>query len=159
MDDFFRGKSIPYRLSYEYVKEMSDTLHKFDLRPLDFWLVWYTTELDLDVSRYIDLFDVITLWTMKGSDLIYLDDNISKFISKTPGKRRLAGCCMWNYREKKPLTMYQMKYQLDRYYYWIKKGAIEGIVFCSNCIADIGLETVDYTRKWIAEVGRENLKK
>jgi hypothetical protein len=39
----------------------------------------------------------------------------------------------------------------------LKKGDIEGIIFCSNCIADIGLETVEYTRKWIAEVGNERI--
>ena len=46
---------------------------------------------------------------------------------------------MWNYGKNKPLTMDQMKFQLDRYYHWLKKKNIEGIIFCSNCIADIGL--------------------
>ena len=54
--------------------------------------------------------------------------------------------------------MDQMKYQLDRYYYWLKKGDLEGIIFCSNCIADIGLETVEYTKKWIAQIGRDIIK-
>ncbi len=155
MDDFFRGKDTPWSLSYDYVQQMSERLHAFEKRRLDFWLVWYVTELDLDVGTYIDLFDVITLWTMKGSDLQFLDENMKKFISKTPGKRRLAGCYMWNYREKKPFTIEEMKYQLDRYYYWIKEKQIEGIIFCSNCNADLGLEAVEYTRRWIQEVGNE----
>lgn len=62
-----------------------------------------------------------------------------------------------DYGERKPLTMDQMKYQLDKYYIWIKKRDIEGIIFCFNCIADIGLNTVDFTRKWIAEVGNEKM--
>jgi hypothetical protein len=39
----------------------------------------------------------------------------------------------------------------------LKKGDIEGIIFCSNCIADIGLDTVEYTRKWRTEVSNERI--
>jgi len=120
-------------------------------------MVWYTYQLEFKVSDYIKLCDVITLWTWKGSDLVNLDSNLQKFVEKTPGKRRFVGCYMWNYGERKPLTMDQMKYQLDKYYQWLKKGDVEGIIFCSNCIADIGLKTVEYTKKWISEVGEERI--
>jgi hypothetical protein len=161
MDDFFLATEVPGkssgRHSIESIQRISDKLHNFKKRRLDLWVVWYTYQLDFKVNDYINLCDVITLWTWKGADLQNLDANIQKFVSKTPGKRRLAGCYMWNYGERKPLTMDQMKYQLDKYYNWIKKGDIEGIIFCSNCIADIGLDTVDFTRKWIAEVGNEKI--
>lgn len=62
---------------------------------------------------------------------------------------------MWNYGESKPLTINQMSYQLEMYYNLLKDGKIEGIILCSNTIADIGIEAVDYTRNWIAEVGDE----
>ncbi len=48
-----------------------------------------------------------------------------------------------------------MSYQLEMYYNLLKDGKIEGIILCSNTIADIGIEAVDYTRNWIAEVGDE----
>ena len=161
LDDFFHnveeaGKSIA-RHSPGSIRNMQEKLHKFRKRRLDLWVVWYTHQLGFDLTDYLGLFDVLTLWTWKGSDLNELDQNIKKFINKTPNKRHLAGCYMWNYGEKKPLTMDQMKFQLDRYYYWLKKKQIEGIIFCSNCIADIGLETVEYTRKWIYEIGKENI--
>ena len=76
---------------------------------------------------------------------------------KTPGKRRLAGCYMWNYGEGKPLSNKEMQDQLDCYYRHIKNGDIEGIVLCSNCIADIGLEGVDITRRWLDKVGEEEI--
>ena len=161
LDDFFLnveepGKSIA-RHSPVSIKAMRDKLHEFNKRRLDLWVVWYTHQLDFNLSEYLDSFDVLTLWTWKGSDLTEIDQNIQKFIKKTPAKRHLAGCYMWNYGERKPLTLDQMKYQLDRYYVSLKKGYIEGLVFCSNCIADIGLETVDYTRKWISDVGSEKI--
>jgi hypothetical protein len=161
LDDFFLAAETPGkesgRHSVESIRNISDKLHNFSTRRLDLWMVWYTYQLDFNVADYIKLSDVMTLWTWKGSDLPELDLNIQKLIKKTKGKRRLAGCYMWNYGESKPLTMDQMKYQLERYYHWLKKGDIEGIIFCSNCIADIGLETVEYTRRWIAEVGNERI--
>ena len=161
LDDFFLAAEVPGkssgRHSIESIRNMQRKLHNFSKRRLDLWMVWYSYQLDFKVNDYIKMSDVMTLWTWKGSDLPELDSNIQKFVEKTSGKHRLAGCYMWNYGESKPLTMDQMKYQLDRYYHWLKKGDIEGIIFCSNCIADIGLDTVDYTRKWIAKVGNERM--
>jgi hypothetical protein len=161
LDDFFLPAEVPGkssgRHSLESISKLSDRLHSFSKRRLDLWMVWYTYQLDFKVDNYIKLSDVMTLWTWKGSDLPELDANIQKFVSKTKDKRRLVGCYMWNYGESKPLTMDQMKFQLDRYYHWLISGEIEGIIFCSNCIADIGLETVEYTRKWIEDVGNERI--
>jgi len=159
LDDFFHnvsGKDLA-RHSVRSIQSMRDKLHNFNKRRLDLWVVWYTHQLDLNIADYLELFDVITMWTWNGSDLLNLDSNIQKFIEKTPGKRHLVGCYMWNYGEQKPLTMNQMKYQLDIYYQWLKNKKIEGIIFCSNAIADIELETVEYTRKWIAEMGNEKI--
>lgn len=163
LDDFFAsvegfqtsGKIA--RHSIESITSMRDKLHNFKGRKLDLWMVWYSYQLDFKVLDYIELCDVVTLWTWKGSDLAILDENIKKFVSKTPGKRRLAGCYMWNYGEQKPLTIAEMEHQCAKYYEAIKKGELEGIVFCSNCIADIGLDTVEWTRKWIKEVGEEEI--
>ena len=42
-----------------------------------------------------------------------------------------------------------MKMQLEKYLEWYNEGKIKGVILCSNCIADIGLDTVDYTREWL----------
>ena len=76
-------------------------------------------------------------------------------IAATPGKRRLAGCYMWNYGEKCPLTAEQMQHQLDVYLKYLRSGELEGMILCSNCIADIGLPTVEQTRRWIDRYGDE----
>ncbi len=136
---------------------MREKLHNSPARKLDLWIVWYSYQLDFNVADYIALCDVVTLWTWKGSDIASLDGNINKFIMKTPGKRRLAGCYMWNYGEGKPLSNKEMQDQLDCYYRHIKNGDIEGIVLCSNCIADIGLEAVEITRRWLDKVGEEEI--
>jgi len=161
LDDFFKSvegfksSGTVARHTVGSIARMRERLHHFPGRPLDLWMVWYTYQLDYQVAEYIDLCDVITLWTWKGSDLVRLDENMEKLIRLTPGKRRLAGCYFWNYGEQKPLTMAEMRGQLNCYHRYLKQGQIEGIVFCSNCIADIGLETVAYSREWIKRVGEE----
>ena len=152
LDDFFKPDGSG-RYTLQDITDTRDRLRRFPKRKLDLWMVWYEIQLDFDVEDYLDLCDVITFWTWKGCELSNLDGNISKFIEKTPGKRHLVGCYMWNYGESKPLSLEQMRFQLDRYYHWLQKGYIDGIVFCSNCIADIGLEAVELTRNWTKEVG------
>ncbi|MGI6087563.1 MAG: hypothetical protein ACOYCD_06420 [Kiritimatiellia bacterium] len=161
LDDFFKSvegfknSGTIARHTVDSIRSIRDKLHGFPGRRLDLWMVWYSYQLDFKVGEYLELCDVITLWTWEGSDLAQLDENIQKCVEKTPGKRHLAGCYMWNYGEKCPLTPEQMQRQLDCYEKWIKRGVLEGIVLCSNCIADIGLETVEQTRKWIDRVGAE----
>jgi hypothetical protein len=164
LDDFFKsvegfatGNGSVARHTVGSIASMSEKLHSFPQRKLDLWMVWYSYQLDYPVADYISLCDVITLWTWKGSDLAILDENMAKFIKNTPGKRRLAGCYMFNYGECRPLTNQEMQDQLDCYYRRIKKGDIEGIVLCSNCIADLGLEAVEITQRWLNTVGEEEI--
>jgi hypothetical protein len=161
LDDFFAGteesgKSVG-RHSLASIRSMRERLHAFSKRPLDLWMVWYTYQLNFKVAEYLELCDVITLWTWKGSNLDRLDENIEKCIAKTPGKRRYLGIYLWNYGEAKPLEPVQMHDQLERAYRWLKSGEIEGLIFCSNAIADIGLPTADYARQWIAKIGDERI--
>lgn len=163
LDDFFpsveqfsqNGKSARHSLAS--IRSMRDQLHGFPGRRLDLWLVWYSYQLDFNVREYVDLCDVITLWTWKGSELARLDESIRKLLLHAPEKRRLAGCYLWNYGERRAFSAMEMRTQLDVYAKWLRKGWIEGIVFCSNCCMDCGLETVDITRNWIREVGHERL--
>jgi hypothetical protein len=158
LDDFFSEKRrsifTPERLN-EFRNKMTCEVG----RKMDLWVVLYDGQLDEPVKAHLDACDVITFWTWHGKNLDFLDRNLERVIGLTPGKRRLAGCYMWNYGEHKPLTVEQMEYQCGKYYEWLKKGDIEGIIFCSNCIADIGLEAVEWTREWINKIARKSAKK
>ncbi|MFH0797485.1 MAG: hypothetical protein V2A65_10630 [Candidatus Omnitrophota bacterium] len=160
LDDFFVARRTPGasygRHSVESIAKMRDRLHRFPKRPLDLWVVWYKRQLGFEIDDYLNLFDVITYWNMRAcSEYAQIDDDIARVVRRTPGKRRLAGCYMWNYGEGKPLTIKEIQDQCEKYHTWIKKGYIEGIVFVSNCIADLGLEAVEWTRNWIGEIGNE----
>lgn len=160
LDDFFvepePSNPARARASLETIAGMRERLHSLP-RPLDFWIVYYKREFPYDVADYLSLFDVVTYWNMMApAELSELEDDIATLVARTPGKRRLAGFYMWNYGEGKPLTLHQVQAEAQAYYDAIKRGDIEGIVFCSNCCADLGTEAVDWIRGWIREVGNES---
>ena len=156
LDDFFYGGP---RLSFEAIEDMLERLHNFHLRPLELWAVYYTRGLEDAVAKeYVKYFDVITIWNMWASaEFEKIDDDFLKAVEMSPGKRRVAGCYMWNYGEGKELSISEIKAQCEKYYEWIKRGDAEGIVFCANCCADLGLEAVEWVREWISEVGEEEI--
>ena len=137
LDDFFpsaegfASSGGRARHSLGSVEKIKRKLHNFPLRRLDLWLVWYSYQLDFPVQDYVDLCDVVTLWTWKASELDQLDDNIGKLVEKTPGKRRLAGCYLWNYGEHKLMTPAQMESQLASYHRWLsptsRTGGVDGL--------------------------------
>lgn len=156
LDDFFTEQDSTPRMSLAELKNIRSQLQN-NKRALELWMVLYDFQLHSPVKRYLDKCDIITFWTWKSCELKNLDKNFNKFKKMTATKRRLAGCYMWDYGDCKPLAMNDMQYQCKKYYEWLKNGDIEGIIFCSNCITGLGLDTVEWTKDWIAEIGDEDL--
>lgn len=146
MDDFFSEERLKVYTA-DVIKNLADTLHKENL---ELWTVLYEHELEKDISAHLKECDVVTFWTWGAKNLPDLDKNYEKVV-ELAGKdaRIMMGCYMWDYGGRAPMPMDMMKYQLEKYKKWYDEGKICGIIFCSNCIADIGLDTVDYTVEWI----------
>ena len=148
MDDFMR----PSRMAVytpEVLKGFKDKLHSAGL---DFWTVLYEHEIIPKAVPYLNQCDNISLWTWMGDNLKHLEENCKKLREMLLGGQKLyMGCYMWDYGASKPLSLSNMEYQLELYKKWLKEGVISGIILCSNCIADVGIEAVDFTKKWIDE--------
>ena len=140
----------------ERIKEYADILHQAK-RPLQLWSVLYEIELFDWAVPYVQACDVCTFWTWFGKNLPKLEQNIETVRKMFPKQAVYAGIYMWDYGEHKPLSNEIMQSQLECVYRLLKSGEIKGIIFCSNCIADIGLETVEITRQWIKEHGEEDV--
>jgi hypothetical protein len=157
MDDFFgRGPDGLSRHSTEALKTCHRRLHEAP-RELDLWVVLYHRQLDLPIADHLDFCDVVTFWNMAAKEMPLLEDNFARLVALTPNKRRVLGCYLWDYAAKEPMPLDAMRHQCDLGLQWLREGQIEGIIFLGSCICDLGLEAVEWTRDWIAEVGDEPL--
>jgi hypothetical protein len=154
MDDFFHIGQARYSL--KETSRLYERLHGA-ARPLDLWVVLYNNQLDLAIGPYLEFCDVVTFWTMTGSQLVDLERNFERFLAVTQTKRRVLGCYLWNYGEKRPMSVDLMRHQCELGLTWLQEGKIEGMIFLASCICDLELEAVEWTRSWIARVGAEPL--
>lgn len=150
LDDFFNER----RMAIYTPQVLADIRKK--LAPLPLWSVLYEHELDERRRPYIAEVDKVSFWTWWGEHLADQEANFAKVKDLTEGKKDLLlGVYMYDYGGRKQLTDEQMQGQLDLAYKWLKNGEIEGIIICSNCIADIGLPACDRMKAWIDEHGDE----
>lgn len=148
MDDFLRPERQEI-FSAEVVGQFADKLHA---QGMQLWTVIYENELIDEVIPYLEHCDVISFWTWEGQSLKDMEKNLAKLKSLTKGEKKfLMGCYMWDYGNSKPLSLEDMEYQWNTYKRLFDEGEIDGVIVCSNCIADIGIEAADYTKKWIEE--------
>ncbi|MBP3434828.1 MAG: hypothetical protein J6K62_00660 [Clostridia bacterium] len=157
-DDFFLPERIA-EFTPEKLREVKRRLCEKSGRPLDMWVVCYEDKLYEveNIAAWFDTFDVITFWMWNGCNLDKARSNLMRIRELAPKKRVMAGCYLWNYGESCPLTAEQMESQVALYYELLKRGEVDGIVVCSNCIADLGIEAVTWMRNWIREHGDEEI--
>ena len=149
LDDFF-GKEDKHRHNLEVTKGFREQLHS---NGLDLWTVIYTHQLDMAVGDYVDVCDRIVMSTWRAEELGLLDENLRKFEKVAPDTPKYLGCYLWDYGDKKPMPVDAMKHQCERGLEWMKHGGLDGIVFTATCICDLDLAAVEWTRRWISEIG------
>ncbi len=157
MDDFFVEEAHLAKYPPEKLAAYRQKLNTEVGRPLDLWVVVYAHELKEELRAHLACCDVITLWTWDAKDLPLLEEKLAYLQALCPGKRIYAGCYMWDYGGRCAIPDELMDYQLDTYYSWLHEGKIEGMIVCSNCVADLGLSSTELVRRWIQEHGEEVL--
>ena len=75
----------------------------------------------------------------------------------TPKNRRMFGCYLYNFGERKQATGEAVKWQLDFYLEKIRAGEAEGVVLHTNTMADLDYEAYDAALEWMAEHGDEEI--
>jgi hypothetical protein len=151
MDDFF-NRDGSGRLSVEELKALRDQL-VIAGRRRDLYVVLYSHQLELPVGPSLAYCDKITFWTWRSEDLEHLEENFRRLEELAPDHGKLLGCYMWDFGNRAPMPMERMKKQCDLGLRWLREGRIEGMVFLANTVADLDLESVEWTRTWIAAVG------
>ena len=159
LDDFFTNRKDGKRAQFT-VPELAafrERLHQINEK-LSIFVTLYSRQLDLPLDDYLALIDVITLWTGGSEKLVNLEANLQKAERLAPNKRKMLGCYVVDYRKKQGIPVPLMKLQCETGLRWLRQGRIEGIVFLGNTTMDLGFESVEWTRKWIQQVGDTTLQ-
>lgn len=159
MDDFFHAPDASgavSRYSVPQLEYFAGRLHSAS-RPLDLWVVLYDHNLGLPVAPLLAPCDVVTFWTWTADALPQLTANLPRARALAPGKRIALGCYMWDYGRGQAMPIASMAAQCRQGLAWLRTGEIDGMIFLASCICDMNLETVEWTRRWIAEVGGQSL--
>ncbi len=157
LDDFFTGKGEGKRAQFT-VDELKEIRSRVgEKRPdLPFLVTVYYRQLDLGLKDYLELIDVITLWG-GPSDLSNLEANLAKVEKLVPRHRKMLGCYLVDYGKAAGLPIPLMELQCETGLRWLREGRIEGMIFLGNTSGDLGFESVDWAREWIAKVGDTRL--
>jgi hypothetical protein len=149
MDDFFKsdGKGS---LSLTQLADVRRGIEQVG-RPLELWVVLYAHQLDVPVGPHLQMCDTVTFWTWKQEQLDQLEENFATVERLAPRCGKVLGCYMWDFGNSKPMSVERMRRQCELGVRWLREGRIKGMIFLASCICDLGLETVEWTRRWIAE--------
>jgi len=152
-DDFFsQNENREALYTPEVLRHIRGKLHE---KNLDMWTVLYDTNLDKPITEHLAEFDGVGYCTWLGDDLPKFDEDFRKARELAKGKRLIVGCYLYNYGQFREFKAADMEMQLEKFAGLIREGVSEGITLCSNCVADLGFEAVEYTKQWLKEHGDE----
>lgn len=157
MDDFFRRDAVrPGRYTVEQVAAFRRQLRRGP-RPLDLYVVAYTHDLDYPIGDHLAAAAAVTFWTWQAAHLHQLEANFARLEAIAPATRKLLGIYLWDFGVGAPIPKDAMEHQCRLGLEWLRTGRVEGLIFLASCIADVGIEAVEYARHLIRQVGDEPL--
>ncbi|HQL74073.1 MAG: hypothetical protein BWX88_02954 [Planctomycetes bacterium ADurb.Bin126] len=154
LDDFFISKPGDKQavLALDELREIRRAL-KASGRPMGLYSTYYTTLLKLPLGDYLKLLDGVTFWTWKPEDLAQLPANVEKVKQAAPHLKIILGCYMVDFTRKVSIPIAAMRKQCEFGLEALGKKQLEGMMFLSNGVMDVGFEAVEWTREWVRKVG------
>ncbi len=167
-DDFY-GQAKKRAESGEVVDaealwKIRERLNRNEVRPIDMWMVLYTREFGIDEKedeafrKYLEPFNGIIMWTWHESWVPRIPEKFEIFKRLTPNQRRMFGCYLYNFGEKKKATSDAVRWQLDFYREKLFAGEAEGIVLHTNTMADLDHPAYDTAIEWMERHGDEDIE-
>jgi len=150
------GERYSASLSPEQLHALGERRYRGKKLPIT--AVVYVRQISPRLKSYLDEVEQVSLWTWRPADLDHLTENLAALEKLIPGKPVLLGCYMYDFDRRKPLSVERMKMQVELGYRWLREGRIAGMIFLATPNVDVGLESVEWTREWIAQVGDKQLK-
>ena len=155
MEDGAQAGVLSASLSPQQLRALGQRRYRGQRLPIT--AVVYARQISPWLKPYLDEVDQVSLWTWRPADLDHLPDNLAALEKLIPGKPVLLGCYMYDFDRREPLSVERMKMQVEMGYRWLREGRIAGMIFLATPNVDVGLEAVEWTRKWIARCRDEPL--
>lgn len=156
-DDFFNAGIVPHipTAGSESVEDMLRHRERIHAAGLEMWVVLYQMQLDMDIEKYLEIFDGVSFWFWHEPTNEEYDLNIQRFFKKTPNKRRLVGTYLFNFGDVRPATAASVRYQLDHNREFMRRGDIEGFVLHNNNFGNLNVAAYEEAKLWMDEHGDE----
>ena len=156
MDDvssILRKKSIPEeekpRLFLEMLVKTKDILSRAS-RPLESYITWYWHEDP--VPGMMDYIDGVSLWTWDSNELPLLKERFESAESKLKDTKIMLGIYMYDFKNRKPVSLEHMELQCNYALDLLKEGRIDGIIFEANSVMGVNLPSEHWLREWVDKV-------
>ncbi len=157
-------------------KLLADVCYAIQSRahPYSLWGVIYDKDLDgipvaglygydgptWPLNEYLDLFNVISFWTIRSADVLKLEQNFERLEEMAGGKPISLGLYMHNFghgESTELMSVERMKHQCELALQWAKEKRIVAMSFLSTALLGMDLDAVKWTQSWIAEVADEEI--
>ena len=155
LDDFFtqRGDPDPAVMSLDEVRSLKRRMVLAD-RDLRLGVTFYDHDLDRpELIPHLDLCDDVGLFTWEAHRLRNLETNLATLERISPSSTKFLNLYLYDYGCKQPMPLDLMQLQAEIGLRWLREGRVGGLILLASCICDLEFEAVEWTRKWIAEVG------
>jgi len=153
-DDFFNDEMphIPTwsQLTIPKFLKIRDRIHAAGL---EIWVVLYQHQLEMDIYEYLNLFDGVSFWFWSEPAIHEYHKYSKLFVDKTPGKRRLIGCYLYDFGRMRQASPELVRYQLDNNKKLMEQGEIEGVILHNNNFGGMGFSAYEEAKKWVDEHG------
>lgn len=152
-DDFFQTDNEGNNAFCINKEKLLANKKKLNDNGLEMWVVFYERDKDIDISEYLDCFDGISFWFWNQPSEEQYQETIKMFIAKTPNKKRLVGCYLYDFGREKECDADRVEAELENNKKLLQEGLIEGFILHTNVVGDMGFEAYERCAKWMQKNG------
>lgn len=156
-DDFLRPENDTNNNTINSPESLRQLRKRMNDAGMELWMVFYERDLDVDITPYLDSFDGITFWFWSQQQPEQYEAALSRFVSLTPGKRRMLGCYLYDFGRERSADAQLVIRELERGRELIRNGTAEGLILHTNAVGGMEEPGYDAAVQWMRENGDEKL--
>lgn len=119
----------------------------------------FAHEIDIISEKLLENLDGIILWTQDSDDIPFVHEGFEKTEEKFPKHKKMLGVSLFDFKNYRPVPLQLMDFMLGYGMNIISTGRADGMVFGTNTVMGVGLETDKNLRKWIENNGNKEFDK